>query len=125
VKKPIAWLCLAAASLALSACGGAEPAENAKAEAPAKKKGKKGEKEAVNPWAKDGSQAAEPAKKAAKKKKGKGGDEAEASPWAKEPAPGSTPAEAPKAEPAKKKKGKKGEEEVSPWAKQTPQPAAT
>lgn len=90
MKKSIIWLSLVAASLALSGCGGGEPAKDEKPAAAPKKK--KGAKEEPNPWAKEppqGSQPTEPVKKAAAKKKGKGGEEA--NPWAKEtPKPAET-----------------------------------
>jgi hypothetical protein len=89
VKKSILWPCLAAASLALTGCGGGEPAEDSKP--PAAKK--KGEKEEVNPWAKDGPPGSEPAvaPKKKPKKKGKKGEEEATNPWAKEtPKPAAT-----------------------------------
>ena len=82
MKKSTLWPCLAAVSLVLTGCGSSEPAEDAK---PAAAK-KKGEKEEVNPWAKDGPAGSEPEPAAKKKKKGKGkkGEEEASSPWAKE-----------------------------------------
>jgi hypothetical protein len=83
VKKSIVWPSLAAASLLLAGCGGGEKAEAAK---PAATASKKGAKEEVNPWAKDGapgSQAEAAPKKKKRKGKGKAKQEA-ASPWAME-----------------------------------------
>lgn len=88
MKKSIVWLSLAAGSLMLAGCGGGKEAEEAK---PAAAK-KKGEKEAVNPWAKDGAPGSEPDAAPAKKKKSKKGkDETPVNPWAKEtPKPAAT-----------------------------------
>jgi ABC-type glycerol-3-phosphate transport system substrate-binding protein len=89
VRKSIVWPCLLVASLALAGCGGGEPAEEPK---PAAAK-KKGEKEEVSTWAKDGPPGSEPAEAPKKKakKKGKKGEEEAASPWAKAtPAPAAT-----------------------------------